>query len=130
MNRVPALLVMHGDLGAALLRVASGLYGPLDDIGVLSNEGLGRDELQRAIDARVCAWPEGGLVLADLWGGSCHQCGSAAARGRDVLVVTGINLPMLLDYVHNRDAYGVRELAERLRRKGQDSIRLQRGVAA
>ncbi len=130
MSRVPALLVMHGDLGAALLRAAAALYGPLDDIAVLSNEGLSREALQRAIDQRVEAWPAGGLVLADLWGGSCHQCGSVAARGRDVFVVTGINLPMLLDYVHNRDAYGVRQLAERLCQKGQEGIRVQPGRAA
>ncbi len=130
MSAVPALLVMHADLGAALLRAAEALYGPLTDVEVLSNEGLSRDALQQAIDARVSAWTAGGLLLADLWGGSCHQCGSLAARGREVIVVTGINLPMLLDYVHNRDRFGVRELAERLRQKGQEGIRLQAGRAA
>jgi PTS system mannose-specific IIA component len=129
-SRVPALLVMHADLGAALLRAAQMLYGDLDEVEVLSNEGLSRDDLERAIDARVAPWEHGGLVLADLWGGSCHQCGSKAARGREVIVVTGINLPMLLDYVHNRDQYPVAELAERLRQKGQDGIRLQSGRAA
>jgi len=32
--------------------------------------------------------------------------------------------------VHNRDQFPVRELAERLRQKGQDGIRLQSGRAA
>ena len=69
----------------------------------------------------------GGLVLTDLWGGSCHICGASAARGRgEVVVVSGLNLPILLDYLHNRDALGANELAERLLRKGQESIRLQR----
>ena len=130
MSRVPGLLVMHADLGAALLRAATLLYGPLDDVDVLSNEGLSRAALELAIDERVAPWPLGGLVLTYLWGGSCHTCGSKAARGREVIVVTGINLPMLLDYVHNRDQFGVRELAERLLQKGQDGIRLQSGSAA
>ena len=129
MSRVPALVVMHGELAHALVAAAARLYGPVDDVLVLSNEGLSREALEHAIAERVSHWREGGLVLTDVWGGSCHVCGAMAARGHgDVIVLTGINLPTLVDYLHNRDALGVQDLAERLLRKGQDSIRLQRGV--
>ena len=129
--RVPALLVMHADLAAALLRAAEKLYGPVDDVAVLSNEGLSRADLERAIDARVSSWVKGGLVFTDVWGGSCHQCGASAARGRgEVVVVTGLNLPILIDFLHNREQYAVNDLAERLLKKGQESIRLQRGQPA
>jgi mannose/fructose-specific phosphotransferase system component IIA len=128
-SRVPALVVMHADLAAALLRAAATVYGPVEDVAVLSNEGLSRDQLEAEIARRVEGWPHGGLVLTDFWGGSCHICGAAVARGRgEVIVVTGLNLPTLLDYLHNRDAHEVDALAERLRSKGQESIRLQRGV--
>ena len=127
MSRVPALVVMHADLAAALLRAAALLYGPVEEVEVLSNEGLSRARLEDEIARRVAGWDHGGLVLTDLWGGSCHICGASAARGRgEVVVVSGLNLPILLDYLHNRDALGANELAERLLRKGQESIRLQR----
>ena len=49
------------------------------------------------------------------------------ARGRGAIVlISGLNLPTLLDYLHNRDQLGVAELAERLLQRGRDSIRLQR----
>lgn len=129
--RVPALLVMHADLSAALLRAAEQVTGPIEGVDSLSNTGLSRAELEREIELRVARWPAGGLVFADFWGGSCHQCGASAARGRgEVVVVTGVNLPTLIDFLHNRDKYGVDELAERLLKKGQESIRLQRGKAA
>jgi mannose/fructose-specific phosphotransferase system component IIA len=122
---------MHADLSAALLRAAEQVTGPIEDVDSLSNAGLSRAELEREIATRVERWPAGGLVFADFWGGSCHQCGASAARGRgEVVVVTGVNLPTLIDYLHNRDKYGVVELAERLLKKGQESIRLQRGKAA
>ena|ERR1041385_7761602 len=139
MSRVPALLVMHADLAAALIRAAGTLYGPVGDVEILSNEGLSRDTLEAEIDRRVSHWEDGGLVLTDFWGGSCHICGASAARRRaaadatrrgEVVIVTGINLPALIDYLHNRELYGVVELAERLRRKGQESFRIQRGEAA
>jgi mannose/fructose-specific phosphotransferase system component IIA len=129
MSRVPALVVMHADLAGAMLRAAAKVYGgPVDDVEVLTNEGLSRDDLEAEIERRVAGWRHGGLVLTDFWGGSCHTCGVRAARGHgEVLVLTGINLPTLLDYLVNRDRHGVAELAERLRHKGQESIRVQRG---
>ena len=129
-SRVPALLVMHADLSAALLRAAEKVYGPVEGVDVLSNEGLSRDALEAAIDERVAAWTAGGLVLTDFWGGSCHLCGVSATRGRtEIAVVSGLNLPILLDYLHNRDQYESGALAERLQKKGQDSIRVQRSPA-
>ncbi len=128
---VPALLVMHADLSAALLRAAAKVYGPVEGLETLSNEGLSKDALEEEIERRVSAWPDGGLVFTDFFGGSCHLCGARAAHEhRDVVVVSGLNLPILLDYLHNRDDYPVRDLAERLRQKGQESIRLQFSPAA
>jgi mannose/fructose-specific phosphotransferase system component IIA len=128
--RVPALLVMHGDLAAAMVRAAERVVGSVEGLEVLSNSGLSREDLEARIVDRVTQWTEGGLVLTDFWGGSCHTCGASAARGKDVIVITGCNLSMLMDYVYNRDKYIVGELAERLLAKGQQSIRLQRGTGA
>jgi mannose PTS system EIIA component len=128
MARVPALLVMHGDLARALLEAAQKVYGPIDDVEVLSNENLSRESLEDEINLRVKSWSEGGLVLTDFWGGSCHICGASVARKRgEIVVLTGVNLPVLIDYLHNRDQLGASELAERLLKKGQESLRLQRG---
>lgn len=124
---VPALLVMHADLAEALLRAAERVYGPIEGVTVLSNEGLSREALEHRITETVEGWSMGGLVLTDFWGGSCHICGASAVRGRgELVIVTGINLPLLLDYLHNREKFGVDELAERLQKKGQESIRVQR----
>jgi len=128
---VPAVLVMHGELGAALLHAAASVYGEFGDVQVVSNEGLEREAIEARIAEAVAHWRNGGLVLTDFWGGSCHTCALAASRGHgDVRLVTGVNLPMLLDYLHNRGAYGVDELAERMQQKGRDNIRTQRSPAA
>jgi len=125
-RRIPALLVTHADLGAALLRAAQQIYGPVTDVAFLSNSELSRADLENAIRERVSGWTHGGLVLTDFPGGSCQQCGLLAARGNaGILVVTGVNLPGLLDYLHNREQYAVAELAERLMTRVRDSVRVQ-----
>ena len=128
---VPALLVMHADLAAALLRAVSVVYEHVDGIRVISNEGLGKDQLEKRIAQEVEPWTHGGLVLTDFWGGSCHICGASTALNRpghgEIALITGVNLPMLLDYLHNRGRLDAAALAERLQQKGRDSIRVQRG---
>jgi len=123
---VPALLVMHADLSAALLRAASQVYGNVEEVATVSNDGLSKEDLEAEIEEKVAGWRQGGIVFTDFFGGSCHLCGLRAAREHgEIVVVSGLNLPILLDYLHNRGKFGVRELAERLLKKGQDSIRLQ-----
>jgi len=130
-GRVPALLVMHADLAAALLRAAEKVYGDASGVTIVSNEGLDKPQIEALIEREVEHWPDGGLVLTDFWGGSCHTCAMAAARGKgEVLLLTGVNLPMLIDYLHNRDHYGVEALAERMQQRGRDNIRTQRGPGA
>jgi mannose/fructose-specific phosphotransferase system component IIA len=130
-ERVPALLVMHDGLAEALLRAAAKVYGPVDEVLVLSNEGLSRAALEQRIVEAAGGWRHGGLVLTDFWGGSCHTSGLAAARAcRGVAIITGVNLPLLLDYLHNRDQLDAVALADRLVLKGRDSIRVQLGPTA
>lgn len=129
-TRVPALLVMHADLAAALLHAAAKVYGDIDDVQVLSNDGLDRDQIEARIAGAVEHWTAGGIVLTDFWGGSCHTCARAAARAtRGVQLLAGVNLPMLLDYLHNRDHFGPEALAERMLQRGRDAIRAVKGPA-
>ncbi len=133
MTRVPALLVMHADLGEAMLHAARQVYGDFEDVEALSNTAYSREDLRLAIEERVARWPHGGLVLCDFPGGSCQQCSLLAAKIRsrgpdaEIVVVSGTNLSALLDYLHNRDSYEVVELAERVQKRALDSIRVQRG---
>jgi mannose/fructose-specific phosphotransferase system component IIA len=123
---LPALLVTHGTMAEALLEAARRIAGSVDGVDVLSNENLSRDGLIEAVRERVRSFgPAGGLVLADAAGGSCAQASLAAvSRGAPgpVRVVCGVNLPMLLDFLHNRGGLTVEALAERLVAKGRASV--------
>jgi mannose/fructose-specific phosphotransferase system component IIA len=125
---VPALIVTHGRLGEALIGAAGAITGPLSGVEAMSNEGLSRDALVAAVAARVAVFgPRGGLVFADVLGGSCAQAAlAAAARGAPgpVRVLCGVNLAMLLDFVHNRARLEPAALADHVLARGRAAVQL------
>jgi mannose/fructose-specific phosphotransferase system component IIA len=121
-----ALLITHGDLGASLLQTASGIIGPAPGVEAISNRDQSREGLARLIEAKIAEWNgEEGLVLTDIHGGSCAQAAmSGALAGRGAPVITGVNLPMLVDFLVNRGSYSAADMAARLIEKGKAGVRL------
>ena len=120
-----ALLVTHGDLARVLLETAQGIVGSVEGVETLTNRGLSRDGLAQAVEERVAAWEgAGGIVLTDIQGGSCTQAALlGVAERRQVAVIAGVNLPMLVDFLVNRGHYDTRGMAERLVEKGRNGVR-------
>lgn len=117
---VRALLVTHGQLGCELIRTVQAILGPQDGVACLSNAADSLDTLS----VRLRSETAGGtplVIFVDLMGGSCgHACrglSSAATR-----VVSGVNLPMLLDFFVNRERVPFEELLERIQSRGRDGI--------
>ena len=124
-SRPAALLVTHGILGEELVRTVASILGPQPDVATLSNSGLSADALTNAIEQRARDFPpEAPIVLfTDLAAGSC---GIASRRvgidGRIVRKITGVNLPMLLEFFHYRDTLSLDELLPRMEAKGKAGI--------
>jgi mannose/fructose-specific phosphotransferase system component IIA len=118
---VLGVVVAHGALAAALVGEAERISGERGVLTAVSNEGCGREE----IEARVAdAVGDGEAVLfVDMPCGSCFLAAMKQARTRPgIRVVTGVNLPMLLDFVHHR-ALPPADGAARAAGKGTDAIR-------
>ncbi len=120
-----ALLVTHAALGSELLRTVEAILGAQSDVQVLSNDGLSSDGLSRAIEELVRGVPgeRPVVVFTDLAAGSCGIASRRADHGdRLVRKVTGVNLPMLLEFFHYRDTLPLDELLPRLEAKGKAGI--------
>ncbi len=124
-QRPVGFLVTHGALGSELLRTVEGILGAQPDVRVLSNDGLSGEALSRAIEEGVRDVPveRPVVVFTDLAAGSCGIASRRADHGaRTVRKVTGVNLPMLLEFFHYRETLPLDELLPRLEAKGKAGI--------
>lgn len=116
------LVVAHGGMASGLVDAVRRIAGTAADaLAPVSNEGRSPDELQQAIEAAAAG--RAAVVFVDLQAGSCCTAALASCRasgGR--AVVTGVNLPMLLDFVFNR-GLPYEELVARLVERGREAIR-------
>ena len=122
MSPTTGIVVAHGGLAASLVKAAEGISGILGALVPISNDGLGPGELQSRVESSIGAGPA--IIFTDLASGSCTLAGRAAGRDRgSVVVVTGVSLPMLLDFLFHREMLPA-ELADRIARKGQQGIQV------
>lgn len=123
MSDVRGVLVTHGAMAQGMVDAVRRITGAPDDALVaLSNDGCSPEVLRDAIGGALGEGPV--IVFTDLGAGSCTLAArlSCADRGR-VAVISGVNLPMLLDFVFHR-TLPVADLAERLAEKGREGVRI------
>jgi mannose/fructose-specific phosphotransferase system component IIA len=114
------VVVTHGRLGEALVEAAEEITGVTGALAALSNRGVGPLDLKRKLEEAVGDGPA--VVFVDLASGSCGFAANAAGRARGSLtVVTGVSLPILIDFLFHRDL-PISELSDRLVEKGRANI--------
>jgi mannose/fructose-specific phosphotransferase system component IIA len=119
---VKGIFLTHGDLGRELVRTAEAIVGPQGGVATVSNRGLGPEDLRAALRAEIP--PDGrAIVFVDLLGGSCHAVCSPDEVPRDrIAVVTGVNLPMVVEFFYHRERVDFDELQRRLLSKGRSGV--------
>lgn len=119
---VAGVVVAHADLARALVEATERISGIRGALHPLSNEACSPEELERRV--RKEAADGGAIVFVDLSSGSCALAGRRVGRANSrVAVVSGVNLPMLLDFVFHREM-PVDELVRRVVRKGGAGIEI------
>jgi mannose/fructose-specific phosphotransferase system component IIA len=114
------IVVGHGGVAAALVGAAEEISGIRGVLTAVSNQGTGREELERMVVAAVGEHPA--VVFVDMPSGSCLFAAMRRLAARpDVRVVTGVNLVMLLEFLFHREL-PVDEAARRAVESGAKAI--------
>ena len=98
---VGIVLASHGDLAAGIKQTGSMVFGDQENVVVVSlKPSMGPDQFRAELEVAVAKLDdqEQVLFLVDLWGGTPFNQTSAFMDGHDTwAVVTGLNLPMLIE---------------------------------
>ena len=116
-----AVVAGHGDFAAGITSAVAQITGRGEVFVPLSNRGLGADEIERTM--RETLAESGALVVfTDLPAGSCTIAARRIQRDRhDLVVVTGANLPTLLDFVFHGETPAL-DAASHAADKGRASL--------
>ncbi len=122
---VGMLIVTHGRLGEGLLDAMQMIAGPQEKVDFVSlKEGDSIDELKERILNAVKILDDGSgvLVFVDMFGASPSNA-AAYLLNENVEVITGVNLPMLLEIVSFRESSSLQELSANAMTSGVESIK-------
>jgi mannose/fructose-specific phosphotransferase system component IIA len=118
---VRGVVVGHASLAAGMVACVRQIAGAEEDALVpVSNDGCGPESLAAALREALGDGPA--VVFTDLGSGSCAFAARRIAMDRpNTGIITGVNLPILLDFVFHR-TMPVGELVERLVEKGRTGV--------
>ncbi|MNO43218.1 PTS system mannose-specific EIIAB component [compost metagenome] len=117
----------HGRFSEELLRSTSMVYGQLENVvGVTFEPGESVNGLvdKFKIALGTIDWSDGVIFLVDLFGGSPYNAASRIAAGYENMdIVSGVNLPMVVDVLVSRSTEQLGDLVKLAIRAGQDSMK-------
>ena len=118
---VTGVLVAHGSMAQGMMDAVRKISGAGEEhLHALSNDGKSSESVQAELDAIIGENPA--VIFTDLASGSCALAARVCCRdGRRRVVISGVNLPMLLDFVFNRHL-PLDELIPRLLGKGREGL--------
>lgn len=117
------VVITHGKLSEQLLETASLIMGEASRVSAVTftaRESL--DNLRQKANEAIDKYKNGCLILTDIMGGSATNICIELMKMEKVEVVTGVNLPMLLEAIGYREGVTVKELAEKVQQSGARSI--------
>jgi len=118
------LLVTHAGLATALKMSAEMIVGPIELCTTVevAHDERADDIMARVVTAVETVQSDGAIIMTDLFGGTPSNMAISFLKEGCVEVITGVNLPMLIEFCSRRDQLPVAELAADLQRSGREGI--------
>jgi PTS system mannose-specific IIA component len=123
---VSVIIGTHGKMSQEILNSAKMICGEQDNVACITFEpGESTKLLFEKYDElfKKLNTSDGVLIMVDLLNGSpFNACVKRAALHENIEIVTGINMPMLLDVVMSREFSNLKELVEIAQNSGTGGI--------
>lgn len=112
---VGVLIVTHGNFSEAIIKSMELVFGHQEKLEALTlNYGDDIKNLLAQVREKSKALDDGAgvMVLVDLLGGSPCNVTAACLKNENIQCVTGLNLPMLISVLEERDHVDFQDLPE------------------
>jgi len=124
---IPIIIISHGKFCEELLKSAELIVGKqefIETVPLLEGESPETffDEVKKKIEEFRDKGYQEILVLSDLFGGSTSNTVTRITLDKNIEVVTGVNMPMLLEVIINRDSADLNELTKIAEESGKEGI--------
>ncbi|MCE2716921.1 MAG: PTS sugar transporter subunit IIA [Pseudomonadota bacterium] len=124
---IGVLLLTHGTLGKALIETLETIMGPQDNIRYITcnphdDPEVKRQELHKSIDEINTG--KGVVILTDMFGGTPSNLAMSVLGIKPVEVIAGVNLPMFIKFVENRNSHVLPEVAQKAFDAGRKYIQI------
>lgn len=118
------VLVTHSGLATALKRSAEMIVGAVDVVSLVELEqgDQADDIMARVVHAVDSVNAGGAIIMTDLFGGTPSNMAMSFLKEGSIEVVTGVNLPMIIEFFSKRERLTVAELAKELQNSGREGI--------
>ncbi len=118
------VVVTHAGLATSLLAAVSMITGSSDfSEAVELHPDDPADELVARIGKALGrVGTDGAIIMTDMFGGTPSNAAMSFLQEGKVEVVTGVNLPMLVEYFSRRERMPLEELCASLQRCGRESV--------
>ncbi len=120
---IKGIIIGHGEFARALLNTVEKILGKQELVDVFSNENLSCESLAESLKNAIGGDDLEKILFVDLPGGSCViSCLNLLKVNKNLKVLCGVNLPMLIEFFLLRDKYAAEELVPILMKKAKDNI--------
>lgn len=125
---IAVIIGTHGMFSEEILKSAEMIFGEQENVGsVTFKPGEGVENLMEKYNELIndldCT--DGILFMVDLFGGSPFNAASILAmKNENVEIVTGVNLPMILEVLGSRDFSTLPELLTIAENSGKDAVKV------
>ena len=126
------VIVTHSELGEALIGAAEFIVGSrpesIESVSIDLNENA--EKLRSKIDRGIkkVMGEEGVIILTDMFGGTPSNLSYSFLEEGHIEVLSGVNLPILIQAVNMRKKLELDQLAANLEAFGKKSISLASGI--
>jgi PTS system mannose-specific IIA component len=123
---VGCVIFTHGDLCFGLKDTLEEMMGKQEGLIAISNLGVGKDQISSKLRKAVNedSSEEGVVIFVDLFGSSCWQISKVVASDdKNVAVLSGVNLPMLVKFFSKRKGLPFEKLVSLVKEGGERGIR-------